>query len=115
MLFGLVDFDFLSEALLPEQCPEGRFTAETDKEGAALLVGKMAYGTVLVPVSYTHLDVYKRQLNGYAAMGNSGNIIYVNPADKMVVSIAALFKPTAKDIMEFIDKDVKPLFCGAEG
>ena len=23
-------------------------------------------------------------LNGYAAMGNSGNIIYVNPADKMV-------------------------------
>lgn len=54
-------------------------------------------------------------LNGYAAMGNSGNIIYVNPADKMVVSIAALFKPTAKDITEFIDKDVKPLFCGAEG
>ena len=54
-------------------------------------------------------------LNGYAAMGNSGNIIYVNPADKMVVSIAALFKPTAKDIMEFIEKDIKPLFCGAEG
>ena len=54
-------------------------------------------------------------MNGYAAMGNSGNIIYVNPADKMVVSIAALFKPTAKDIMEFIDKDVKPLFCGTEG
>ena len=53
-------------------------------------------------------------LNGYAAMGNSGNIIYVNPADKMVVSIAALFKPTAKDITEFIDRDVKPLFCGAE-
>lgn len=54
-------------------------------------------------------------MNGYAAMGNSGNIIYVNPADKMVVSIAALFKPTAKDIMEFIEKDIKPLFCGAEG
>ena len=46
MLFGLVDFDFLSEALLPAQCPEGRFTVETAKEGAALLAGEMAYGTV---------------------------------------------------------------------
>lgn len=54
-------------------------------------------------------------MNGYAAMGNSGNIIYVNPAEKMVISIAALFKPTAKDITEFIEKDVKPLFGGCEG
>lgn len=54
-------------------------------------------------------------MNGYAAMGNSGNIIYVNPAEKMVVSIAALFKPGAKDIMEFIEKDVERLFCESEG
>lgn len=54
-------------------------------------------------------------MNGYAAMGSSGNIIYVNPAEKMVVSITALFKPAAKDIMEFIGKDVVPLFCRAEG
>lgn len=47
--------------------------------------------------------------NGYAAMGNSGNTIYINPSKKMVVSIAALFKPTAKDIVEFIKNDMGPL------
>lgn len=46
---------------------------------------------------------------GYAAIGNSGNIIYVNPAEKMVISIAALFKPTAKDIVEFIKERIEPI------
>jgi CubicO group peptidase (beta-lactamase class C family) len=42
--------------------------------------------------------------NGYAAMGDGGNIIYVNPRKKRVVSIASIFKPTAKDRIEFIQK-----------
>lgn len=48
--------------------------------------------------------------NGYAAMGNSGNVIYINSAKNMVISIASLFKPTAKDIIEFIVNDIEPLF-----
>lgn len=48
--------------------------------------------------------------NGYAAMGNSGNVIYVNPAKKMVLSIASLFKPTAKDIIELIKDHIEPIF-----
>lgn len=48
--------------------------------------------------------------NGYAAMGNSGNVIYVNPSENLVISVAALFKPSAKDIIDFIVKDVEPLF-----
>lgn len=48
--------------------------------------------------------------NGYAAMGNSGNVIYVNPTKRIVVSIAALFKPTAKDIIKFIVNDIEPMF-----
>ncbi|MCL2843293.1 MAG: beta-lactamase family protein [Oscillospiraceae bacterium] len=46
--------------------------------------------------------------NGYAAMGDSGNVIYINPAKKLVVSIASLYKPTAKDRIELIMKYVEP-------
>lgn len=46
--------------------------------------------------------------NGYAAMGNSGNVIYINLEKNMVISIAALFKPTAKDVIELIVNDIEP-------
>ncbi|MDR2718959.1 MAG: beta-lactamase family protein [Treponema sp.] len=48
--------------------------------------------------------------NGYAAMGDSGNVIYINPKEKMVVSIASLYKPTAKDRVELIKKYIEPMF-----
>lgn len=48
--------------------------------------------------------------NGYAAMGDSGNVIYVNPEKKMVVSIASLYKPSARDRMVFIQTYIEPLF-----
>ena len=48
--------------------------------------------------------------NGYAAMGDGGNIIYVSPEDNMVVAITSLFYPRAKGRIEFIEKYVKPLF-----
>lgn len=47
---------------------------------------------------------------GYAAMGDGGNIIYVNKAKKMVVSIASLFVPRAKDRIDFIKKHIEPTF-----
>ncbi len=40
LLFGGIDFDYLCESRLPEQCPEGGFP---------LQVGRMAYRAVLVP------------------------------------------------------------------
>jgi len=48
--------------------------------------------------------------NGYAAMGDSGNVIYINPNKNLVVSIASLFKPTAKDRVELIMKYIEPIF-----
>jgi len=42
--------------------------------------------------------------DSYAALGDGGNAIYVNGAKKLVVSIASLFKPTAKDRIELIKK-----------
>lgn len=46
----------------------------------------------------------------YAAMGDGGNIIYVNAKKKLVVSSTAFFTPDAKDRIEFVMKFVEPLF-----
>lgn len=48
--------------------------------------------------------------HSFAAVGDSGNVIYVNQNKQMVVSIASLYKLEAKDRMEFIKKYVEPLF-----
>jgi CubicO group peptidase (beta-lactamase class C family) len=48
--------------------------------------------------------------DSYAAMGDGGNVIYVNPAKNLVVAIASLFKPTAKDRIELIKKYIEPIF-----
>lgn len=48
--------------------------------------------------------------DGYAAMGDGGNIIYVNTKKNMVVSIASLFLPNAKDRIELIKKYIEPIF-----
>lgn len=47
---------------------------------------------------------------GFAAMGDGGNIIYVNTKNNMVVSIAAFFKPNVSDRMELIQEYVEPAF-----
>ena len=48
--------------------------------------------------------------NGYAAMGDSGNVIYINPNKKLVVSIASLYKPTAKDRRKLISEYIESMF-----
>lgn len=48
--------------------------------------------------------------NGFAAMGDGGNIIYVNKKRNMVVSITSLFQPKARDRIEFIQKYLEPIF-----
>ena len=44
--------------------------------------------------------------NIYAAIGNSGNVIYVNPDKNVVVSVASYFKPTIFDRVDFIEEYV---------
>jgi CubicO group peptidase (beta-lactamase class C family) len=46
----------------------------------------------------------------YAAMGDGGNIIYVNTKNQMVISMASLFIPEAKDRIEFIKGYIEPMF-----
>ena len=45
----------------------------------------------------------------YAAIGNSGNVIYINKPKNIVVSVASYFKPTVFDRVEFIRKYIEPL------
>ncbi len=48
--------------------------------------------------------------HAYAAMGDGGNIIYVDVKRNMVVAIAAVFAPRAKDRIKFIKECVEPLW-----
>ncbi len=46
----------------------------------------------------------------YAALGDGGNVIYVNTNVKMVVSIASLFMPHPKDRIKLIKEYIEPMF-----
>lgn len=46
--------------------------------------------------------------NIYAAIGNSGNVIYVNPEKNTVVAVASYFKPTVFDRIDFIEDTLLP-------
>ena len=50
------------------------------------------------------------QEDGYAAMGDGGNIIYVNRKQKIVVSIVSTFKARVLDRLDFIKQELEPLF-----
>ena len=48
------------------------------------------------------------QKNIYAAIGNSGNVIYVNSEKDIVVAVASYFKPTVFDRVDFIREYIEP-------
>ena len=47
--------------------------------------------------------------NVYAAIGNSGNVIYINPKENIVVALTAYFKPTVMDRIDFIEDKILPM------
>ena len=46
--------------------------------------------------------------NIYAAIGDSGNVIYVDPSEKIVVTVSAYFKPAVYDRIDFIENILLP-------
>lgn len=48
--------------------------------------------------------------HSFAAMGDGGNVIYVNPAKDRVIAIASSFQPRAKDRMQLIQQYLNPTF-----
>jgi len=71
LLFGSIDFDFISESLLPIQCDQG---------SAPLQVGKMAYDVILVPGCETLRSSTLERLEAFAAAG--GKLIFLGDAPK---------------------------------
>jgi len=49
----------------------------------------------------------------YAALGDGGNVIYVNERTRLVVAIASLFVPDAKDRIALIRERIEPMFESA--
>lgn len=47
----------------------------------------------------------------YSAIGDGGNVIYVNPQSDTVVAVAATFKPRVFDRVSFIAKRIEPLLA----
>jgi CubicO group peptidase (beta-lactamase class C family) len=48
----------------------------------------------------------KKQI--YSAIGNSGNVIYVNPSNNIVIAVTSYFKPTIFDRIDFIQDYIEP-------
>lgn len=71
LLFGAVDFDFISESLLPSQCEKG---------GAPLQVGKMAYDVIVVPGCETLRGTTLDRLEQFKNAG--GKLIFMGDAPK---------------------------------
>lgn len=55
--------------------------------------------------------IIDREKKIYAAIGNSGNVIYVNPEKNIVVAVASYFKPTVFDRVDFIQEYIEPFIC----
>ena len=66
-------------------------------------------------MEYSYLwRIISRKKNFYAAIGNSGNVIYINPEERLVVAVASYFKPTIFDSVDFIQKFIEPFAESAE-
>ena len=54
---------------------------------------------------------YRPEKDGavFAAIGDGGNVIYVNTEKKIAVGVTGTFKPRIFDRVEFIEKNVVPL------
>lgn len=50
----------------------------------------------------------------YAALGNSGNVIYVNPLEQIVIAVTSYFKPTIFDRVDFIQDYIEPMIVNGE-
>ena len=61
---------------------------------------------------YGYLWWVLEEEHGFAAMGDGGNIIYVNRRSNLVVAIASRFQPRVTDRIEWIRKYVAPVFAG---
>ena len=64
---------------------------------------------MLCGLSYGYLWwVVHPERNVYAAIGDSGNVIYVDPKEQLVAAVASGFRPTVRDRLDFIETILLP-------
>ena len=63
-----------------------------------------------IDIAYGYLWWLAKDEDGFAAMGDGGNIIYVSRDKNMVVASTSTFKPRVKDRIDFIKKYIEPIF-----
>ena len=73
LLFGLCDFDYICESLLPSQC---------QTPGAPLRVGEMAYETILVPALETIRSTTLDRLEAFVQAG--GRLLFLGSVPTLV-------------------------------
>ncbi len=78
LLFGGIDFDFISESLLPSQCAVGT---------APLQVGKMAYDVIIVPGCETLRSTTLERLEAFAAAG--GKLVFAGAVPTLENAVAS--------------------------
>jgi len=52
--------------------------------------------------------IINAEKNIYAAIGNCGNVLYIDPENSLVISITSWFKPSVFDRIDFIEETIKP-------
>ncbi|MGC6768221.1 serine hydrolase domain-containing protein [Enterococcus sp. LJL51] len=85
-----------------QQIIPASWIGESTREHSRWLEPNLAYGYLWW--------VIDEATHSYAAMGDGGNIIYVNSRKNLVIAMTALFMPEAKDRIDFIQKYVEPAF-----
>ncbi len=83
--------------------PADWISQSTREQSRCTQFGNLAYGYL-----WWVLDE-----NRFAALGDGGNVIYINRARNLVVAIASLFMPDAKDRIEWILSQIEPMFDDA--
>ena len=73
LLFGGIDFDYISESLLPQQCEKG---------GAPLKVGEMNYDVIIVPGCETLRATTLERLEAFADAG--GKLVFAGRIPNLV-------------------------------
>lgn len=85
-----------------KQIVSSHWIEESTREQSRCNQWKLSYGYL-----WWIIDEKER---AYAAMGDGGNVIYVNEEKEMVVSIASLFVPHDKDRIKLIRAYIEPVF-----
>lgn len=69
-----------------------------------MTTGREVEGTMFRGMSYGYLWwIIHPEIGVYAAIGDSGNVIYVNPEANAVVAVTSFFKPSVSGRIDFVE------------